>query len=34
LIAAGADWMVDNLADVTAEQDVATKSLVLLVRTR
>ncbi len=34
LIAAGADWMVDNLADVTAEQDPSTRSLALLVRTR
>lgn len=34
LMAAGADWMVDNLADVTAEPDAATQGLVLLVRSR
>src|ERR1700722_3242229 len=34
LIAAGADWMVDNLADVVAEQDPTTRAVVLLVRTR
>jgi sugar-phosphatase len=34
LIAAGADWMVDNLADVTAELDSAAKTMVLSVRTR
>jgi mannitol-1-/sugar-/sorbitol-6-phosphatase len=34
LVEAGADWMVDNCADVSVEQDLGSNALVLLIRAR